>query len=791
MSAKTISKNGLENEHLPMLRRRIARASMGPGVYRWKDSDGVILYVGKAKNLRNRLRSYVQKDAGKDQGPWKQSMLRQIADFDVTVVNSELEALVLETNFIKELRPKYNVLMKDDKNYVYVEVTTEEPYPRVTVVRQMNNPKAKYFGPYLSAYHTRQSIDMLHMIFPFLACKVSLDALNRQKGDSEAVYNTGKLRPCLDFQIGRCCGLCAGSVSKEEYLIRIDAVMAFFHGNYDPVIARAKVQMMEAAAQKRFERAKDLRDMLRSVEEMKGKQIVSDTSGENVDVIGMALLSGKVQVVLMRKREGKLIDEESFALSGRAETSAEVLEQFLPQFYTDVADVPEIIVVAEDFSGREIVEQFLRDRHGRKVSIRIPERGNKSQLLQLAEKNAQEKAKQFEASWEAEERNLAEALSELARTLDLLAPPKRIEGYDISHLGGTETVGSMSVFLHGKAQSDQYRSFTIRSMQRGAIDDYRALKEVLTRRLRHIIGGLAFEEKKWKEGGVTFGKARKADHAGIEELIKENPENLSSDDLDQGRFFVAVRDGVVLACCRLFSHATGLQELRSVCVDRLERGHRLGQALIRFVLTKQKSGKIYIVIDPELEQYYAEMGFRHVLKVPPVLLQKIEGLLNEDSQLAPPVALVYDTMQNKPDASLSSTPDLLVIDGGKGQLSTVVEVLKQFELSIPVIGLAKREEEVFMPGASVSIIFPKDSQAKFLLMRLRDEAHRFANRHRTKRAAKTLVSSALDTIPSIGPETRQKLLKEFGSVDAIRRAPDEALQKILSEEQIQGVRAVL
>jgi len=785
------AKIGSDNPHLPSLRKRVARASAGPGVYRWKDQAGTVLYIGKAKNLRNRLRSYVAKDAAKGQGPWKQSMLRQIADFDVTVVNSELEALVLETNLIKEMRPKYNVLMKDDKNYVYVEVTTEDPFPRVAVVRQMRNANAKYFGPYVSAYHTRQSIDMLHLIFPFLACKQSLDALNRREGDGAAAHQTEKLQPCLDYQIGRCCGLCAGAVSREEYRTRIDAVMGFFRGNYDPVIARAKAQMMEAAAAKRFERAKDLRDMLRSVEELKGKQIVSDTSGENVDVIGMALLSGKVQVVLMRKREGKLIDEESFALSGRAESPAEVLEQFLPQLYRDVADLPEIILVAEDFPGRTTVEQFLSQRHGRNVSVRIPERGNKSQLLQLAEKNAQEKAKQYEAGWEAEERNLTEALSELARTLDLPAPPRRIEGYDISHLGGTETVGSMSVFLHGKAQSDQYRSFTIRSMQRGAIDDYRALQEVLTRRLRHLVGGLAFEEKQWQEGGIVFGKARKSEAETIRTII-EREDDLSGSDLDYKTFLVARHEEEIAGFVRLREHAGKLLELASVWVDEPYRGNHLASVLIRKLLQSVKKGKVYVHAIPEgIERYYETMGFRHVLKPPAVFQERWERYRKDHPDGVERPVLVYDTAQHKPDVSLSTAPDLLVIDGGKGQLSTVVDVLKKFDLTIPVIGLAKREEEVFVPRRPVPILFSKDSQAKFLLMRLRDEAHRFANRHRTKRASKTLTASALDRIPSIGPLTRQKLLQEFGSVDAVKRAPDAVLRKILSEEQMRGVREML
>lgn len=785
------SKNGFENVHLPALRKRIAKAPENPGIYRWKDESGTVLYVGKAKNLKNRLKSYVQKGAEQGQGPWKQSMLRQIADFDATVTNTELEALVLETNLIKEMRPKYNVLMKDGKNYVYVEVTVADPYPRVEVVRKMDDKKAKYFGPYVSSYDTRRSLDMLHELFCFRACRESLEALNHAKGDREAVYGTGKLRPCLDYQIGQCCGLCAGVVSREEYRDHIEKVMAFFRGNYDPVIARAKELMMKAATDRRFEKAKELRDMLQSVEELKERQLVSDTSGENADVLGLALLAGKVQVVLMRKREGKLIGEESFHLMGRAESVEDVLEQFLPQFYESVADLPEIILVSEDFPSRAAFEELLSERHGRKVSVRIPERGKKSQLLDLAEKNAQEKAKQFEASWEAEERNTEEALTELARVLELPQNPRRIEGYDISHTGGTETVGSMTVFINGKPKNEFYRSFTIRTLAKGVVDDYRALKEVLTRRLRHLAGGLAFEEKKWNEGGVEFGKARKAEEETIQEIIGRYPGELSQSDLQYQQFVVARHEGDIVGFVRLREHPGKLQELSSLWVDERFRGNKLGQFLVRRLLHSSKKGKVYVRVFPELEQYYAELGFRHVLKSPRVFQERWEAHKKEHPDARERLVLVYDTVQHKPDASLAESPDLLVIDGGKGQLGVVMEVLRHFELSIPVIGLAKREEEVFVPGKPVSILFPQDSPAKFLLMRLRDEAHRFANRHRSKRAAKTLVASSLDRIPLIGPDTRQKLLIEFGSADAIRRAPDIALKKVLSMDQISALRKIL
>lgn len=770
---------------LATLRRRVAQAPQSPGIYRWKNAEGEVLYVGKAKNLRNRLKSYVNKGAEKGVGPWKLSLLKQIADYDVTVTASEVEALVLETNLIKEMRPKYNVLMKDDKNYVYVRIAVQEPFPTVDVVRQMGDSASRYFGPFISAFDTRRSLDMLNEVFGWRGCRSSVDALNRAEGDAEAVYGTGKLRPCLDYQIGQCNGTCAGAIGREEYRRRIDQVIEFFKGNYKPVIESAREEMMRAAAERKFEKAKQLRDTLQAIEGMQERQIVSDTSGENADVFGLALLTGKVQAVVMRKRGGKLIGEEQFSLTGAAESIAEVLDQFLPQYYGGAIDVPDAVLVGEDFPSRKAFAQYLSDRRGKKVKVLVPERGNKSRLLELAETNAQEKAKQAEASWQAEARNTERALEELTSLLDLPAPPSRIEGYDISHTGGTETVGSMVVFIDGKPRNDHYRSFTIHSMQRGAVDDYRALREVLTRRLRHVAGGVSYEEEQWKEGGVTFGRARKAEERTLIELRERA--GITPDGFEYKNVFVARAEEEIVGCAEL-RPLGGAHELVFLWTSDAYLDGRLGQFLARLALRSVKKGKVYACVPALLEQHYASIGFRHVIKPPKALADRCA---NTDAGATERVVMVYDVAQHKPDASLSAMPDLLVIDGGKGQLGVGVEALAALNLTIPVIGLAKREEEVFVPGKPVSVLFPRESQGKFLLMRLRDEAHRFANRHRGKRARRTAFASQLDAIPGIGPEAKQSLLRAFGSVDAIRRAPDEALGKMLSGEQIGELRRVL
>lgn len=771
----------MTNDVLTTLRKRVSRASTQPGVYRWLDKDGTIIYVGKAKNLRNRLKSYVMTNAAKDQGPWKQSMYQQLADFDVTVTNSELEALILETNLIKEIRPKYNVLMKDDKNYVYVRVTLNDPYPRVDVIRKMEKDGAKYFGPFLSPYEVRHTLDMLHDFFRWRACKPALDALDRENANREVIFNTGKLKPCLDSQIGQCNALCAGIVSQEEYRRRIDEVIKFFKGDYDPVLTRGRELMAVYASQKKFERAAEIRDTLLMVEHMKERQLVSDTSGDDVDVVGVALLSGKAHVEVMQKRMGKLIGEHHISLMGNAESVGDVLEQFLAQYYEGVVDLPERVLISETFPGIDALEQYLTQKRGKKVQVRIPERGTKSQLLQLAETNAHEKAKQAEATWEAEQRNLDTAMGELVQYLELEHDPVRIEGYDISHSGGTETVGSMVVFVNGKPRNDQYRSFTIHSMASGVIDDYRSLKEVLTRRLRHIAGGWKMEEEQWEKNGITVSKAKKIEGPLIEDILNRHAGDQPVEVKDQyAEFIVARHESEVVGFVRLHEHETKTVELSSLWIDEQFQHTKLGQFLIRAILRTVKKGKVYVCIDPSLEQEYASLGFRHVLKNP-------KGF----EECPGKMMMVYDSSSQKPDSSLGTPPDLLVIDGGKGQLSTVNEVLKQFDITIPVIGLAKREEEVFVPGKSDPIIFRTDSQAKFMLMRLRDEAHRFANRHRKKRISKHAFESQLDRVPGLGQEGKRKLLAKFGDVDTIRRQSDEALLEVINEEQIAGLRQVL
>ena len=773
-------------QRLQSLRTRVAKAPSDPGIYKWLDANGHVLYVGKAKNLKKRMQSYVTPPKKSD-GPWKQSFKEQIADFDVMVVTSELEALLLETNLIKQLRPKYNVLMKDDKSYLFIKISVEDPYPRVETVRRFEQDGAKYFGPYMNSWEVGQTLDLLHEALGYRACRQSIDSMNRGRQPE---------RPCLEFQIGRCNGLClpadqagAGKLTREEYRSRIDQVISYLKGQKDMVKGILLERMKAAATEKKFELAAKLRNYLNIVDGKTDRQVAADGSGEDGDILGVAMLSNRAHVVVLHRRNGRLIGESHFALSGQAESVPAILEQFIPQYYDDGREIPETVIIPESPpDGGKVMELLLRERRKRAVTLIVPERGRKSRLLMIAERNAREKARQMELKWEAEERNTKGALEELREVLKLPSIPKRIEGYDISHLGGTETVGSMVVIKDGKAANDQYRSFTIRTLKAGQVDDYKAIREVLSRRMRRLTEDLSQEEKKWNENGITFGKALKNDQKAIEEIHAANRSDMNDKDINYKTYTVAREQSEIIGFSRLVKHPQGILEMQSVWVNESYCSGGLAQFIVRKILRSVKKGKVYILCNPELEEYYARIGFRYVI-TPPKLFSPstcAEGAGGGGQGVG---VLMWEAHQNKIDKSLTAKPDLIVVDGGKGQVSTAMEVMEIYKSDIPVIGLAKREEEVFIPGQSAPVSFGNDSPAKFLLMRLRDEAHRFSNAHREKRLKNAMTASSLDSIPGLGEATMKRLLARFGSISAMRKADDGELLEIITKAQLEALLA--
>ena len=583
-----------------------------PGCYIMKNSGGQIIYVGKAINLRNRVRSYFHASA--EQDAKTRQLVRNIVDIEWIVVGSELEALILEMNLIKKHRPRYNIRLKDDKRYPYIKIHWGDPYPKVTVTRQMVQDGSRYYGPYTSAWAVHQTLDVLRRIFPYLTC--------------DRVITGKDPRACLYYDIKLCSAPCIGAVDQQGYRQMLADLGAFLEGKSDEIAQRLRREMDLAAEELRFEQAAVRRDQLQAIERIVERQKVLSNDQVDSDVIAMARNNGEACVQIFFIRGGKLIGREYFILEGTEdEADSEVVAEFIKQFYAQAANVPAQLLLPNEIEEARIIQEWLRSRRsGEKVEVSVPREGQPQELVQMATENAVETLRALRAQWDADTNRQSEALAELQSALQLSGPPNRIECYDISNTQGTYAVGSMVVFEQGTPAKKHYRRFNIQSVS--GPDDFASMEEVLTRRFR-----------RWQA-------AQEADGVG-----------------------------------------------------------------------------------------------------------------------------------EKPDLSFALLPDLLMVDGGKGQLSRAVAVLERFNLlgRVPVVGLAKQQEELFLPGQSQSLLLPRNSQGLYLIQRVRDEAHRFAiTAHRSRRTREGLASR-LDKIPGIGPGRRQLLLKRFGSIERILEATEEEL----------------
>lgn len=582
-----------------------------PGVYLMKDVQGNIIYVGKATSLRQRVRSYFQ--SSKHHTPKELSLVGKIHDLETIVVDSPVEALILECNLIKQHRPKYNVRLRDDKHYPYLKVTLDESFPRVLMVRSMRPDRAKYFGPYTSTTAMNQTLRIIKDIFPLRSCR-------KEQPDT-------KVRACLNAHIGKCAAPCAGKISQAAYGDMVRQVILFLEGRRLEVIKDLEKKMAQASADLRFEEAARLRDQIQAVQQVIEKQKIENDSFEDRDVVGLATNKDLAVAEVFFVRGGKVLGREHFFLTNvEQEGASELLGAFLQQYYGNADYLPREIVVQCPIGDQELLEQWLTMKRGTKVTIHLPRRGDKKRLLDLVVKNADIVLAQHQSLQDRRKEEAGEALEQLRRELNLPQTPHRIECYDISNIQGTNAVGSMVVFLKGEPCPAGYRKFKIKTVE-GA-NDFASLQEVVGRRL----------------------------HRGLEE---------------RG----AIREA------------------------RLE------------------------------------------IK----------------------------------DAKFADFPDLMIIDGGKGQLSAVKEVLDQFGLSLPVFGLAKEFEHLFRPSEKDPIILEKNSPAYYLIQRVRDEAHRFAITYHRKLRSKEQVRSVLDDIPGIGPARRKALLNAYGSVEKISQASLEEL----------------
>ncbi|MGE5378504.1 MAG: excinuclease ABC subunit UvrC [Bacteroidota bacterium] len=446
-----------------------------PGVYIMKNAAGTIIYVGKAISLRNRVRSYFHADASHDAKTRR--LVREIVDIEWIVVGSELEALILEMNLIKKHRPKYNIRLKDDKRYPYIKVHWADPFPKVTVTRQMVEDGSRYFGPYTSAWAVYQTLDVLRRIFPFLTCDRDITGTD--------------LRACLYYDIKLCIAPCIGAASQAQYRQMISDLMSFLEGHSEEIVTRLQQDMEKAAGEMRFERAAALRDQLKAIQSIIERQkVVFAADYADSDVLAMARANGEACVQIFFIRSGKLIGREYFILEGTEDAAdSEIMEQFVTQFYTEAANIPEQVMLPEEIEERKIIAQWLRSkRGGEKVEIFVPKQGQSRELVQMAAENATETLQALRTQWQADSHKQEQALAELQQALHLAEPPNRIECYDISNTQGTAIVGAMVVFSQGTPDKKLYRKFNIESVV-GAPDDFASMEEMLTRRFRRWRAG--------------------------------------------------------------------------------------------------------------------------------------------------------------------------------------------------------------------------------------------------------------------------------------------------------------
>ncbi len=450
-----------------------------PGVYLHKNSQNKVIYVGKAINLRSRVRSYFHKSA--NHSPKTQRLVLEIADIEFIVTDSELEALLLENTLIKKYQPRYNVQLKDDKRYPFIKIHWQDDFPRVTTTRRLSDDGARYYGPYTASWAAYQTLDVVRKIFPYLTCT--------------RVINGKDKRACLYYHIGRCAAPCIGAINREEYRQIMDNLGNFLNGNIEPVVTDLQGQMEDASEALNFERAAKLRDQIKAITQVVEKQKVITTDMVDKDVIAFAKADNEACVQLFFIRGGKLVGRDYFILEGSAdEEDSEIMTSFLKQFYDQATTVPPKIILPEEVDELMIIRDWLRGKRGAEVTIEVPRQGEQKALLDMVAQNATETLTHLRALWAADESKQTEALTELQQALDLPEPPVRIECYDISTLQGTNTVGSMVVFAKGVPQKSDYRRFKIQTV--GQQDDFASMQEMLRRR---------FKRAKTKDFGLGIG----------------------------------------------------------------------------------------------------------------------------------------------------------------------------------------------------------------------------------------------------------------------------------------------
>jgi len=563
-----------------------------PGCYLFKSDDGEIIYVGKAKSLKKRVRSYFQKG---HPDPKTEQLILQIADLDLLVTNSEIDALILESNLVKEHKPKYNINLKDDKQFPYIKVTTTELYPRLYVVRRIQDDGARYFGPYTSAGAMRQTLAIIRRIFPIRSCSLELPSKRKHQ-------------VCLDYYIGRCPGCCeVGKTTPEAYRAMIDEVIMFLSGRSKEITRLLQGKMERYSEELRFEDAAKVRDQLKAIESVMRRQRMVSRDLMDRDIIAVAIEGGDASIGLLQVRQGLLLGQEQFNVATAGEDTAEIIRNFLPRYYKTATFYPDEILIPVEIDDTDLIETFLKSKSGRRILIKMPQKGDKAELIEMALSNARHHLDLYLAQKSAARKRAHHTVYSLARDLYLKTLPRTIAAFDISNLGKDLAVGSVVFFSDGQPRKSEYRRMRIRTVQ--GQDDFSMMQEIVARYLNHLA-------------------------------------------------------------------------------------------------------------------------------------------------------------ENQKDY-----PDLLLIDGGKGQLNAACVALRELNIeNMQLASLAKRFEEVYLPGRSEPLSIPRTSSSSRLLQRIRDEAHRFAVSYHRNLRSKRLEESEIDKVHGVGKKRKLDLLAAFGSLDRIRHA---------------------
>jgi len=752
------SNNPAEKDRQQYLEHILKNLPHSPGVYKMKNSEGQIIYVGKAKNLKHRVSSYFQNK--NDKGVRTLKMVENIADIEYIEVGSELEALVLETNLIKELRPKYNVLMKDDKNYIYIKITVQEPYPRIYLVRKVQKDKARYIGPKTAAHKVIKTLKVLKRVFPFRNCSMAIDYGVYGENKKSMLMTEANLR----YHTKHCLGPCITSVSPEEYQKVIQKVIEFLEGKHEDIIENIKQEMMQAAADKKFEIAAAIRDKLKAVEDIIEPQRINDPHQKDLDIINYVEQEENLYFNLFQLRGGKLIDQENFtlkAVDAEKGEDADALAGFLEQYYEKATDLPKEVLIPHEIDEKETLEQWLSTLKGQKVSIMIPERGKKNHLLDLSLENAKSFARQSQIKWQGAERGSRDkALEDLRDLLNLPKLPYRLECYDISHFGGTETVSSMTVFEKGFPKKEDYRKFKLHQQESGAPNDFASMEETLTRRLKYL---------KPSKGATEF-KIKKPTKKELEKIYNKLNHSSAFPQPTQeppDHFFTVEKDEKNIGFIWV-SYTSG----KRYVIKKFELETQVDISfLVKKILEKVKASRIYYHSTNEEVPQFEEAGFQHIQKLPDEFLPKENFTY-----------ICFDKTKYVDDKSFKKIPDLIIIDGGKGQLSSAQKALHKYGLTIPMVSLAKREEEIYLPNNPNPIQLEKSDPISLLIQHIRNEAHRFAVSYHQNLRLKATTSSILDTIPGIGPELKIKLLQAFGSPEGVKSATMHEIAQVVGQK---------